>query len=152
MTIHNDSEFKSALSGLDPARQRRAAARFVERVMDLSGDVRVRAAVEAAQRGDLAEAEREVLFQAANAARVESFTQCGREADWGAQAGHFVAKAAVSCVKAPVSGENIAWDAAMHARMARTCHSVASGVGTETREAEAQYAILGAILDETQKA
>jgi len=146
MSIRNDSEFKLALSGLDPARQRRAAARFVERVMDLSGDVRVRAAVEAAQRGDLAEAEREVLFQAANAARVESFTQCGREADWTAQAGHFVAKAAVSCVKAPVAGESIAWDAAMHARMARTCNSVASGTGTETREAEAQYAILEELL------
>ena len=146
MTIHNDSEFKAALSGLDPTRQRRAAARFVERVLDLSGDVRVRAAVEAAQRGDLAEAEREVLSQAVNTARVESFTQCGREADWGAQAGHFVAKAAVSCVKAPVAGESIAWDAAMHARMARTCQSVAKGVGTETREAEAQYAILDELL------
>jgi hypothetical protein len=146
MSINNDSEFKSSLSGLDPARQRRAAARFVERVLDLSGDVRVRAAVEAAQRGDLPEAEREVLFQAANTARVESFTQCGREADWGAQAGHFVAKAAVACVKSPVSGESIAWDAAMHARMARTCQAVAEGAGTETREAEAQYAILDELL------
>lgn len=146
MTIHNDAEFKSALHALDPARQRRAAARFVERVLDLSGDVRVRAAVEAAQRGDLAEAEREVLFQAANSARVESFTQCGREADWSAQAGHFVAKAAVACVKPAGVGESIAWEAAMHARMARTCQSVANGVGTETREAEAQYAILDEIL------
>ena len=146
MTIHNDTEFKAALSGLDPARQRRAASRFVARVLDLSGDVRVKAAVEAAQRGDLAEAEREVMFQAANTARVESFTQCGREADWSAQSGHFVAKAAVSCVKPSVAGESLAWDAAMHARMARTCQSVASGVGTETREAEAQYAILDDIL------
>ena len=146
MSIQNDTEFKTALTGLDPARQRRAAARFVERVMDLSGDIRVRAAVEAAQRGDLQEAEREVLFQAANSARVESFTQCGKEADWSAQSGHFVAKAAVSCVKPRVAGESLAWDAAMHARMARTCQSVASGVGTETREAEAQYAILDEIL------
>ena len=146
MSIQNDTEFKTALGGLDPVRQRRAAARFTERVLDLSGDVRVRAAVEAAQRGDLAEAEREVLFQAANTARVESFTQCGREADWNAQAGHFVAKAAVSCVKPPLAGESLAWDAAMHARMARTCQSVAQGVGTETREAEAQYAILDEIL------
>jgi len=146
MTIQNDSEFKSVLNGLDPARQRRAAASFVERVLDLSGDVRVRAAVEAAHRGEVAEAEREVLFQAANSARVESFTQCGREADWSAQAGHFVAKAAVSCMKAPLAGESIAWDAAMHARMARTCQSVASGAGTETREAEAQYAIVDEML------
>ncbi|MEW5768801.1 MAG: hypothetical protein AB1831_00405 [Pseudomonadota bacterium] len=146
MSIKNDSEFKAALIRLEPGRQRRAAARFVERVLDLSGDVRVRAAVEAAQRGDMPEAEREVLYQAANTARVESFTQCGREADWAAQAGHFVAKAAVSCVKSPMSGESLAWDAAMHARMARTCQSVAQGVGTETREAEIQYGILDELL------
>lgn len=146
MAISNDKDFKNLLGSLDPLRQRRVAARFVERVLDLSGDVRVRAAVEAAGRGELTEAEREVLFQAVNSARVESYTQCGKECDWAEQAGHFVAKAALNCVKAAVSGENIAWDAAMHARMAHTCQSVASGVGTETREAEAQYAILDEIL------
>jgi hypothetical protein len=146
MTIRNDVEFKAALAGLDLAGQRRAAASFVERVLDLSADGRVRAAVEAARRGELIETEREVLFLAANTARVESFTQCGRETDWHAQAGHFVAKGAVACVKAPAAGENLAWDAAMHARMARTCQGVASGAGTETREAEAQYQLLEELL------
>ncbi|HNQ04450.1 MAG TPA: hypothetical protein PKH69_07535 [Thiobacillaceae bacterium] len=146
MSLHNDSEFKSALATLDLAQQRRVAALCVERVLDLTDDARVRAAVDAARRGDLAEAEAEALHQAAKAARVESFTQCGREADWAAQAGHFVARAAVSCVKAPAQGENLAWDAAMHARMARTCQGVAQGSGTETREAEAQYAILDEFL------
>ncbi len=146
MNIHNDSDFKTTLQSLDLAQQRRAAARFVERVLELGDDVRVRAAVDAARRGDLTEAEREPLYQAAKAARVESFTQCGREADWTAQAGHFVARAAVSCVRAPAPGENIAWDAAMHARMARTFQGVAQGEGTETREAEAQYTILDELL------
>jgi len=146
MSIHNDVEFKVALSGLDTAAQRQAAGRFAARVLDLSGDMRVRAAIEGAQRADLPEQERERLLQAANSARVESFTQCGRDADWTAQSGHFVAKAAVSCVKTVTAGESFAWDAAMHARMARTCQRVAQGEGTETREAEAQYAILEVFL------
>jgi hypothetical protein len=146
MTIANDSDFKTALHALDPMQQRRLAARFVQRVLDLSGDVRVRAGVEAALREDLPEAEREVLSQAAKAARVKTFTQCGHEADWRAQAGHFVATAALSCLQAPVAGADIAWDAAMHARMARTCDSVGRGVGTETGEAEAQYALVDEFL------
>ncbi|MEW6676451.1 MAG: hypothetical protein AB1421_00890 [Pseudomonadota bacterium] len=152
MTIHNDAEFKAALAGLDTAGQRRAAARFVERVLDLTADGRVKAAVAGALRGELAETDRDGLFQGANTARVESFTQCGRETDWHAQAGHFVAKGAVACVKAPAAGENLAWDAAMHARMARTCQGVASGAGTETREAEAQYTLLNSLLEEQLKA
>jgi hypothetical protein len=146
MSIRNDGEFKTALHALDPVQQRRLAARFVQRVLDLCGDVRVRASVEAALHEDLPEAEREVLCQAAKAARVESFTQCGHKADWSAQAGHFVATAALNCVQAPTTGADIAWDAAMHARMARTCESVAKGVGTATREAEAQYAMLDELM------
>jgi len=146
MAIGNDKEFKAALAGLAVAKQRQVASRFAQRVFALSNDVRVKAALEVAGRAEISDAELTVVSAAANTARVESFTQCGREADWTAQAGHFVAKAAVSCVKAPVAGESIAWDAAMHARMARTCNSVASGTGTETREAEAQYAILEELL------
>ena len=85
--------------------------------------------------------------QAANTARVESFTQCGKEADWSAQVGHFVAKAAVACVKPAEAGGNLAWDAAMQARMARTCQTVADGAGTDNREAEAQYRTLEAFLN-----
>ena len=85
--------------------------------------------------------------QAANTARVESFTQCGKETDWTAQAGHFVAKAAVACVRAAEAGSNLAWDAAMQARLARTCQTVADGAGTDNREAEEQYRILEAFLN-----
>jgi hypothetical protein len=146
MAISNDKEFKAALAGLPGARQRQVAARFVERVLALSGDARVKAAVAAAGRGDISDAELAVAAQAANTARVESFTQCGRETDWGAQAGHFVAKAAVACVRA-TEVDAIAWDAAMQARMARTCQTVAEGSGTENREAEEQYRILEAFLN-----
>ncbi|MCU0812126.1 MAG: hypothetical protein MUE59_14040 [Thiobacillaceae bacterium] len=147
MAISNDKEFKAALVALPAARQRQVAARFVQRVFPLSNDVRVKAALDVAGRPDISDAELTVVAQAANTARVESFTQCGRETDWTAQAGHFVAKAAVACVKPAEAGDNLAWEAAMQARMARTCQTVAEGSGTENREAEEQYRILEAFLN-----
>jgi hypothetical protein len=147
MAISNDKEFKAALAGLPAPRQRQIAARFAERVYPLSNDVRVKAALDVAGRPDISDAELTVVAQAANTARVESFTQCGRETDWTAQAGHFVAKAAVACVKPGEAGDNLAWEAAMQARMARTCQTVAEGSGTENREAEEQYRILEAFLN-----
>ena len=147
MAISNDKEFKTALAGLSTAQQRQVAAGFVQRVFALSGDVRIKAALDAAARADVSDAELTVLSGAANTARVESFTQCGKETDWSAQAGHFVAKAAVACVKAAEAGSNLAWDAAMHARMARTCQTVADGAGTENVEAGEQYRLLEAFLN-----
>jgi hypothetical protein len=147
MAISNDKEFKAALAAFPATRQRQVAARFVERVYPLSNDVRVKAALDVAGRPDISDAELTVVAQAANTARVESFTQCGRETDWTAQAGHFVAKAAVACVKPAEAGDNLAWEAAMQARMARTCQTVAEGSGTENREAEEQYRILEAFLN-----
>jgi len=147
MAISNDKEFKASLAALPAPSQRQVAARFVERVYPLSNDVRVKAALDAAGRPDISDAELTVVTQAANTARVESFTQCGRETDWTAQAGHFVAKAAVACVKPAEAGDNLAWEAAMQARMARTCQTVAEGSGTENREAEEQYRILEAFLN-----
>jgi len=142
MAISNDKEFKATLAGLSSAQQRQVAARFVQRVFPLSNDVRVKAALDVAMRPDISEAELTVVTAAVNTARVESFTQCGKETDWGAQAGHFVAKAAVACVSAASPGSSLAWDAAMQARMAKTCETVATGEGTENREAEEQYRIL----------
>jgi len=147
MAISNDKEFKAALAGLSPSQQRQVAARFVQAVFALSGDARIKAALEAAGRVGISDAELALAAQAANTARVESFTQCGKETDWTAQAGHFVAKAAVACVKPAEAGSNLAWDAAMQSRLARTFQTVADGAGTDNREAEAQYRTLEAFLN-----
>jgi hypothetical protein len=147
MAISNDSEFKAALNGLSPAQQRQVAALFVESVLHLSGDCRVKGAVGTAKHLGVSEAELAPACQAANSARVESYTQCGRETDWKNQAGHFVAKAAVACVSPVSAGCSLAWDAAMDARMARTCETIALGEGTENREAEIQYRILYEFLN-----
>ena len=147
MAISNDKEFKAALAGLSPSQQRQVAARFVQAVFPLSGDARIKAALEAAGRVGISDAELALAAQAANTARVESFTQCGKETDWTAQAGHFIAKAAVACVRPAETGSNLAWDAAMQSRLARTFQTVADGAGTDNREAEAQYRTLEAFLN-----
>ncbi|MDO9226004.1 MAG: hypothetical protein Q8M09_12700 [Pseudomonadota bacterium] len=143
----NDKEFKAELGALPIAHQRHVAAQFVQRVFPLSNDARLKAAIELAQRADVSDAELASAYQSANTARVESFTRCGKETDWTAQTGHFVAKAAVACVRPASEGENLAWESAMSARMARTCETVATGAGTENSEAQEQYRILGAFLN-----
>ena len=143
----NDKEFKAELGALPIAHQRHVASLLVQRVFPLSNDFRLKAALEIAQRADISDAELAGAYQAANTARVESFTQCGKVTDWTAQAGHFVAKAAVACVRPAAEGESLAWDAAMSARMARTCETVATGEGTENSEAGEQYRILEAFLN-----
>jgi hypothetical protein len=146
MTIHNDKDFRAALAALLLPRQRQMAARFVRQVLDLCGDVRVKTALAAAERDDISPAELVLAAQSAHSARVESYTQCGRDTGWAPQAGHFVAKAAEACVRAAAAGDNLAWDAAMQARLARTCQTVAEGIGTENNEAQAQYQILDTFL------
>ena len=147
MTISNDKDFKSTLAGLSVAQQRQLAARFAQQVFPLSNDARIKSALDTARRAGIADAELGAALQAANSARVESFTRCGKETDWSAQAGHFVAKAAVACVKPAAAGDNLAWEAAMQARLARTCQTVADGAGTDNREAETQYRILDVFLN-----
>lgn len=143
----NDREFKTKLGALPIAHQRQVAASFVQRVLPLSNDFRIKSALVLAQRSGVSEAELASAYQAANTARVESFTQCGKETDWTAQAGHFVAKAAVACVRPAAEGENLAWEAAMSARMARTCETVANGEGTENSEPAEQYRLLSEFLN-----
>ncbi|ADE11851.1 hypothetical protein [Sideroxydans lithotrophicus] len=144
MAINNDNEFKLALNGLSRAGQRQVAARFAENVLALSKDARVRNAVNAAKRSDITEDELAAAHQSAGKASVDSFTQCGHECDWNDQAGHFVAQAVLACFK---TADAPAWDAAMHARMARTCESIATGRGTDNAETSAQYRILADFLN-----
>lgn len=145
MNIANDKEFKAALAALGGLDRRQAAAHLVRQVFELSGDPRVKGALDLAARTDVSEAELSVAAAGVNTARVESFTQCGRDADWKAQASHFVARAAQECIKSDVDLGS-AWEAAMQARMARICEALAAGEGTGNREAEAQFEALAAFL------
>ena len=148
MAITNDTEFKVALSGLPLARQRQVAARFAKNVQGLSKDARIERTLDSVSRTNLSDDELDAIYKSAKAASVDSFTRCGSECDWNSQAGHFVAEAALACIKAPASGSSPAWDAAMDARMARTCESIATGRGTDNAETAAQYRILDKFLAE----
>jgi hypothetical protein len=147
MKIDNDGEFKAALSYLSGAARRLAAARFAENVLSLGPDPRVKGAIDAAMRADITAAELAAAYQSARTASVESFTRCGSECNWNDQASHFVAEAGVACVQPDKPGANPAWDAAMQARMARTCETIATGNGTDNAEAAAQYRILAEFLN-----
>ena len=146
MDINDDSDFKAALSDFSPAQQRMVAARFAENVLELTKDARIKRAIDTAKLANISDEELGTAFQFAKAASVDSYTQCGHECDWNKQAGHFVAEAALASIK-PADGNNPAWDAAMHARMARTCASIAAGNGTHNGEDAAQYRILAEYLN-----
>jgi hypothetical protein len=145
MTINSDKDFNAALSKLSRNGQRQVGACFAESVLALSKDARVKNAIEAAKRTVISDDELDTAYKLAKKASVDSFTQCGKECDWNSQAGHFVAQAALACLE---PGGSPAWDAAMHARMARTSESIATGIGTDNAEAAAQYRILDKYLAE----
>lgn len=147
MAITNDKEFKAALAGLSVAEQRQLAAAFAESVLGLCQDVRTGGAVSGAKRKDISDIEMAALYQAAKSASIDSYAKCGHATEWGTQAGHFVAKAAMACVAPASEGKNLAWDAAMDARMARTCEAIAEGHGTDNREAEVQYRLIDEFLN-----
>ena len=146
MSISNDNEFKAALGGLPEVSRRLVAARFAESVLGLCKDHRLKTAIDTAKRADITPDELATAFQSANAVSVDSYTQCGHDCNWNNQAVHFVAQAVLAGLKPSEPGSNAAWDAAMHARMARTCESIANGDGTDNIEAAAQYRILAEFL------
>ncbi len=148
MNIGNDNEFKAALGALSGIRQRQVAARFAENVLGLCKDHRLKTAIDTAKRAeDIAKDEFAAALQSAKAVSVDSYTQCGHDCNWNSQASHFVAQAVLAGLKLSEPGGNAAWDAAMHARMARTCETIATGRGTDNAEAAAQYRILAEFLN-----
>lgn len=147
--ITNDQEFKQALTDLSVPQQRLVAALFAENVLGLVNDFRIQNAINVAKNPQAAAEERDSAYKTAKAASVDSFTQCGRDADWAKQAGHFVAEAVVTSVTPEThlaAEDNLAWNAAMHARMARTCETISGGQGTENAESKQQYRILEGFL------
>ncbi|MCG6932431.1 MAG: hypothetical protein LJE57_02235 [Gallionella sp.] len=147
MNISNDAEFKSALKKLPDVSQRLVAALFAENVLALSKDHRLKTAIDLAKRANIANDELATAFRSANAVSVDSYTQCGHDCNWISQASHFVAQSVLAGLKPPQPGESPAWEAAMHARMARTCEHIANGDGTDNVEAAAQYRILAEFLN-----
>ena len=74
---------------------------------------------------------------------------CGKDADWSAQAEHFVAMA-YAAVLTPepqiITKTNLAWKAAIQARMARNCAMIEQDHGEVENEAVKQYEIASDFL------
>ena len=148
-TISNDHDLCDALNGLSLQQQRIMGARFAKSVMHLSRDERVNRAIEIALRADVSPDELEDAYRAAKAHATRTYTECGKDTDWLAQADHFVAAAVAAALtpQAQLSDRvNPAWKAAMQARMANNCEMVESDDDTHADEVQRQYAIADELL------
>lgn len=153
MEISNDQVFKVALTSLPLVQQRLVGALFVEDVLNLAqgNESRLRQTLAVASKPDPTPEELGDAYRIAKAIAVETYTTCGQDADWLRQASHFVAAGVVACLVSPGNEEskNLAWTAAMNARMARTCQSIATGEGKCDTGVQKQYEVLKTFLRST---
>ncbi|MEJ2694476.1 MAG: hypothetical protein P8166_15960 [Candidatus Thiodiazotropha sp.] len=148
--ITNDQQMREALNNLTPQQQRELGGLYVSNVSHLSTDSRIRRALEVASKADSSATELEEVYKSVKAFATQSYTACGSDADWGAQAEHFVAAAAAACLapqehSATIS--NNAWKSAMQARMAKNCEMILNDTGEIANEAEQQYQIAEKFLN-----
>jgi len=146
--ITNDREFRAALDTLDAAQQRVIAAAFVRNVLHLCTDERIARVLEITENRDASTSALDDALKTARATTIDCHTRCGSEGDWLAQAGYFVARAAVAALTplGQMPG-GVAWQAAMSARMAQTSKSIVTGDDMAGQESETQYRLLAGILN-----
>lgn len=142
--INNETQFRGALKEMRLTEQREVGAAFVEQVAYLADDERIAFAIRVAKNKDAAEDELTAAHKAAKAAAIDCYTRCGADADWSAQAGYFVARAATAIVtpEKDLGRDGAAWTAAANCRLARTCSIIDSNPEAESQEAGKQYRIL----------
>lgn len=148
--IQSDQELRTALNALSAEQQRQLGGHFARGVVRFLKDERVGRAIETALRPDASDAELEDAFKAARSYATKTYTACGKDTEWLAQADHFVAAAVAAALTPPGQGsdrQNKAWKAAVQARMAVDCAlmEVDDLAGGES-EAHRQYAIANAFL------
>jgi hypothetical protein len=147
--IQNDRQLRDALNVLAGDRQRMLGASFAQSVIRLSKDERVHRAIETGLRSDCTPGETDDAFRAARAYATKTYTDCGKDTDWLAQADHFVAAAAAAALTPDnllAERQNRAWKAAVQARMATNCELMETDEVEAETEAERQYAIANAFL------
>jgi hypothetical protein len=129
--------------------QRNLGAQFVASVSHLSDNPIISQGLQVAKNTNRSATELENAYKNAKKLAIDSYTACGRDADWSAQAEHFVAAAIAACLLPEdqfTQKENIAWKTAMQARMARNCEMILQDKGEMDNEANRQYAIAMEIL------
>lgn len=146
--ITNDHDLREAISGLSPAQQRALGGQFVANVSHLTQDTRVNRAIDAAANPDISPAELEDTYKTVKAFATQTYTACGSDADWAAQAEHFVAAAAAASLSSDdQSGARGAWKAAMQARMAKNCEMILNDDGSVANESQQQYQLAERYLE-----
>ncbi|MEW7972538.1 MAG: hypothetical protein AB2810_16455 [Candidatus Thiodiazotropha endolucinida] len=151
-TITNDHDLREAISGLSPVEQRALGGQFVANVGHLSQDPRISRAIDAAIDPDISQAELEQTYKTVKAFATQTYTACGSDADWAAQAEHFVAAAAAASLSSDdQSGARGAWKAAMQARMAKNCEMILNDDGGIANESEKQYQMTGRYLEDLEQ-
>jgi hypothetical protein len=142
-TISNDRDFRAALDELDATQQRLVAARFIESVLPMCTDDRIARVLAVAANSTASSAALADALKTAKATTIDCHARCGAEGDWDAQAGYFVARAAIAALTplGQVPGGS-AWQAAMSCRMARTSKAIVTGENADGQESENQYRIL----------
>lgn len=149
-TITNDQELRAALNRLTGEQQRLLGSRFAENILRLSRDERIHRAIATGLRDDVTPGELEDAFKAARAYTVKTYTDCGKDTDWLAQADHFVASAAAAALtpdELMTERQNRAWKAAVQSRMAVNCAMMEDDTASESAEAHHQYALANTFLD-----
>lgn len=149
LRITNDQQLRQALNNLPLEIQRNLGAQFVASVSHLSDNPIISQGLQVAKNTNRSATELENAYKNAKKLAIDSYTACGRDADWSAQAEHFVAAAIAACLLPEdqfTQKENIAWKTAMQARMARNCEMILQDKGEMDNEANRQYAIAMEIL------
>ena len=148
--ITNDQQLREALNNLTSTQQRELGGLYVSSVNHLSSDPRIARALEVAAKPDTSAQELDEAYKSVKAFATQSYTACGRDADWAAQAEHFVAAAAAACLAPEEQAgmkNNNAWKAAMQARMAKNCEMIFKDAGELANEADKQYQIAEKFLN-----
>lgn len=142
--ISNDGQMRDAINGLEAEVQRALGARFVDGVKELTNNPELLRAIATGIEPDAPPTALEAAYRTAKGIAIDTYTACGHDADWLAQAEHFVAAACAAALAPPSGGSELgpAWKAAMQARIARTCALIEQADDRGDNEASRQYAIV----------
>lgn len=147
--IKNDQQFRAILTQLNAADQREVGALFVDSVINLSDDERVKRAILTAHDKDASADALLSVFKAAKRAMIDSRPRTHTDSDWQAQASHFVAKAATAVVapEGQCTAADPLWQTVQCSRMARNCALIFADDDTINPEIAHQYHILSKFLN-----
>jgi hypothetical protein len=126
--VKGHKSFQEVLSALTVAQQRQISARFIEHVLDLTDEPRLKTAQQTAAKSGVTAEELVDAFHSVHAVYTQTHPRSDlSELDYTKQAIHFIAEACLVCLS-PTYQEakihRIAEKAAMYCRMARTCASI----------------------------